>query len=62
MGAARVILSVPCRDLVWRDPPFPFFSWTEAAIKRYLANKGFDLRKPIYTIRDMTGRRWEQPQ
>lgn len=47
-------------DLVWRYPPFPFVDWSEAAIKRYLSNNGFDLSKPIFRIRDMRGERWTQ--
>lgn len=54
------MITVPVSDLVWRNPPFPFVDWCEAAVKKYLRLKGFDFSKPVYRIRGMGEDKWVQ--
>lgn len=53
-------LEVRQDELVYQHPPFPFVDWSEAAVRKYLVSRGFDLEKKITRIDDLEGSRWIQ--
>lgn len=40
-------------ELQCQNPPSPYLTWSEEAVKAWLVQQGFDLTKPIKQSRDL---------
>lgn len=56
------LLIVSIIDLMFQEPPPPYLSWDEEAVRAHLRACGFDFERPIFCNKvDGLYSRWTQP-